>query len=146
MPRVTAILVVRNGEQWLDRTLAALAAQTRRPDGLVLVDAGSTDGSSERLAAAAGTQFVTADAPSFGAGVAVGVRATQPDEADEWLWLLGADTAPEQDALRQLLAAVEVAPSVAIAGPKLVDPLDRSHLLSFGESLSQLGATVRTLD
>ncbi len=84
------------------------------------------DGSSEKLAAAAATQFVTAGASSFGAGISVGLRATAPDEEDEWLWLLSADTAPEQDALRQLLAAVEVAPSVAIAGPKLVDP-DRSR-------------------
>jgi GT2 family glycosyltransferase len=146
MPRVTAILVVRNGEQWLDRTLAALAAQTRRPDGVVIVDAGSTDGSSGKLAAAAATQFVTAGASSFGAGISVGLRATAPDEEDEWLWLLSADTAPEQDALRQLLAAVEVAPSVAIAGPKLVDPTDRGQLLSFGESLSGFGATVRLVE
>ena len=37
MPRVTAILVVQDGDRWLDRTLAALASQTRRPDALVVV-------------------------------------------------------------------------------------------------------------
>ena len=68
-PRVTAILVVRNGEEWLDRTLPALAAQTRRPDDFVLVDAASSDGSAARLAAASPTRFVTAPALSFGAAV-----------------------------------------------------------------------------
>ena len=41
-PRVTAILVAHEGAQFLERTLAALAAQTRRPDQVVAVDLGST--------------------------------------------------------------------------------------------------------
>ena len=55
-----------------------------------------------------------------------GLRSLAPVESpDEWLWLLTADTAPEPHALERLLAAVEVAPSVSIAGPKLVDPDER---------------------
>ncbi len=146
-PRVTAILVVRNGEEWLDRTLPALAAQTRRPDDFVLVDAASSDGSAARLTAASPTRFVTAPALSFGAAVNHGLRSLAPVESpDEWLWLLTADTAPEPRALERLLAAVEVAPSVAIAGPKLVDPDDRLTLLSYGESISRLGETVRLVE
>ena len=146
-PRVTAILVARNGEEWLDRTLPALAAQTRRPDDVVLVDAASSDGSAARLAQAGPTRFVTAPALSFGAAVTHGLRAMAPVESpDEWLWLLTADTAPEPAALERLLAAVEVAPSVAIAGPKLVDPDERTTLLSYGESVSRLGETVQLVD
>ncbi len=146
-PRVTAILVVRNGEEWLDRTLPALAAQTRRPDDFVLVDAASSDASAARLAAAGPTRFVSAPALSFGAAVTYGLRSLAPVESpDEWLWLLTADTAPEPRALERLLAAVEVAPSVAIAGPKLVDPDDRLMLLSYGESISRLGETVPLVD
>jgi len=146
-PRVTAILVVRNGEEWLDRTLPALAAQTRRPDDFVLVDAASSDGSAARLAAASPTRFVTAPALSFGAAVNHGLRSLAPVESpDEWLWLLTADTAPEPRALERLLAAVEVAPSVAIAGPKLVDPDDRMTLVSYGESISRLGESVQLVD
>jgi GT2 family glycosyltransferase len=146
-PRVTAILVVRNGEEWLDRTLPALAAQTRRPDDFILVDAASSDGSGARLAAASPTRFVTAPALSFGAAVNHGLRAMAPvDSPDEWIWLLTADTAPEPPALERMLAAVEVAPSVAIAGPKLVDPEERATLLSYGESISRLGETVQLVD
>jgi GT2 family glycosyltransferase len=146
-PRVTAILVVRNGEEWLDRTLPALAAQTRRPDDFVLVDAASSDGSAERLTAASPTRFVTAPAGSFGSAVQHALASLAPAESpDEWIWLLTADTAPEPRALERLLAAVEVAPSVAIAGPKLVDPDDRSTLLSYGESISKLGETVPLVD
>jgi GT2 family glycosyltransferase len=146
-PRVTAILVVRNGEEWLDRTLPALAAQTRRPDDFVLVDAASSDTSAARLAAAGPTRFVTAPALSFGAAVSHGLRSLAPVESpDEWLWLLTADTAPEPRALERLLAAVEVAPAVSIAGPKLVDVDDPTTLLSYGESISRLGETVRLVD
>lgn len=142
-PRVTAILVVRNGEAWLDRTLAALAAQTRRPDDFVLVDAGSTDGSSAKLTAASPTRSVTAPAVAFGPAVDHALGSLGPPESqNDWLWLLTADAAPEPRALERLLAAVEVAPSVAVAGPKLVDPDDPSTLLSYGESIARSGETV----
>ena len=142
-PRITAILIVRNGEPWLDRTLGALRAQTRQPDDLVLVDCASTDGSAELLTVASPNGYVrAANLPVSDAvdvalariavgGAAVGAAAPIPTEAaPEWIWLLTADTAPEPDALERLLAAVEVAPSVAIAGPKVVDVDDRALIRS----------------
>ncbi|MGN6326473.1 glycosyltransferase family 2 protein [Pseudolysinimonas sp.] len=142
-PRVTAIVVVRNGARWLDRTIAAVAAQTRPVDAVVWLDAGSTDEGRERMPE--GT--IRAPAQPFGASVATAQRyVAGPGGPDDWLWLLRADTAPEPDALERLLAAVEVAPSVAIAGPKLVDPDDRGIIRSFGESLTPLGATVRLVE
>ncbi len=147
MPRVTAILVVQDGERWLDGTLAALAAQTRRPDALVVVAEPTTAFRTEALEAAGVTQVVTATGGTFGVGVARALRAAPPAESPaEWLWLLRADSAPEPDALRALLAAVEVAPSVAVAGPKLVDPDDHARLRSYGETVSRLGATVALVD
>ena len=48
-------------------------------------------------------------------------RTPSADEAvDEWLWLIGHDNAPAPTALAEMLAAVEIAPSVAVAGPKLM--------------------------
>jgi len=147
-PRVTAIVVVRNGARWLDRTVAALAAQTRPADAVVWLDAGSTDEGRDRMPA--GT--IRAPAQPFGASVATaqryvtGAGGPGTGSTDEWLWLLRADTSPEPDALARLLAAVEVAPSVAIAGPKLVDADDHDRLRSFGESLTPLGATVRLVE
>jgi GT2 family glycosyltransferase len=147
-PRVTAILVVRNGEPWLARTLRALARQTRVPDELVLVDCASTDRSAVLLSAAAGARQVTAPHLALGAAVTAGVEAAAPqaDAASDWIWILTADTAPEPDALERLLAAVEVAPSVAIAGPKVVDPDDRALIHSYGESLSTFGSTVKLVE
>ena len=143
-PRVVAILVARNGAAFLARTLTAVGSQTRRPDALVTVDAGSRDDSAALLAAASPTQFVSASARlSFGSSVAHAVHvALPPPTEDDWLWLLGADNAPQHDALARLLGAVEIAPSVAVAGPKLMRSDTPDIIARYGESVTRLGASV----
>lgn len=116
MPGVTAILVAREGGTAAER---ALERQTRRPDAVVHVAAGASV-----------------------ARVVQGLAAND----GEWLWLLPGDAEPEPDALSRMLAALEIAPSVVIAGPKLVAADDRAVLRSFGESLTRYGTTVPLAD
>lgn len=142
--RVTAIIVARTGAAYLERTLAALAQQTRRPDTVIGVDAASTDGSSELLSAYGPAQFVTTGTrATFGEAIAraLYVSAEEPS-AQDLLWLLAYDNAPEPDALERLLAVLEVAPSVAIAGPKLMRWDQPDVIASFGESVTRFGASV----
>ncbi|WP_294177950.1 glycosyltransferase [uncultured Schumannella sp.] len=142
-PRVTAILVVRRDDRGLDRALAALGSQTRRLDAVVTVDAAVDTRMTEALATAAPTRQVSARGAGLVDALAPALRALGPTESrDEWLWLLTDDSVPAPDALERLLAALEIAPSVAVAGPKLVDPDDRAMLRSFGETVSKWGATV----
>ncbi|TPW73573.1 glycosyltransferase family 2 protein [Schumannella sp. 10F1B-5-1] len=146
-PRVTAILVAHNGEEHLGRTLAALAAQTRPVDATALVDVESSDGTAALLDAVDGAVRVDAKGRAFGDGARAAVRALPPsDSADDWIWLLAADTAPEPGALAALLGAVEVAPSVAIAGPKVVDRDDHALLLEYGVTMTSLGTSVALVD
>ncbi|MCU1533963.1 MAG: glycosyltransferase family 2 protein [Glaciihabitans sp.] len=147
-PRVLAILVARNGESFLPRTLAALDSQTRKPDSLVFVDAGSSDATSALLAAAGPTHLVASSARGgFGGGIAqasrVALAATQPDE---WLWLLTHDSAPDPEALARLLGAVEVAPSVAVAGPKLMLWDRPDTIAAYGETMTRLGKSVQLVE
>ncbi|AMB57858.1 glycosyltransferase family 2 protein [Microterricola viridarii] len=150
-PRVTAILIARNGAQHLDRTLAALAAQTRRPDSVIMVDCGSTDTTAQLLAAYGPTQLVSAGADlSFGDAVKAAVRLSGETSSEsngatnggELLWLLAQDTAPEPGALAALVNALEVAPSVAVVGPKLMDWERADYIREFGETMTRYGATV----
>lgn len=143
-PRVSAILVARNGAGFLERTLTALARQSRRPDTTVFIDDGSNDGSASMLAAANPTTFVPSNGTrSFGAAVNYGLRiAATTGETDDWLWLLGHDNAPQPDALAALLGAVEIAPSVAVAGPKLMRWDTPDTIESYGETVSQFGASI----
>lgn len=143
-PRVTVILVARNGADYLPATLAALEQQTRRPDSLVVVDAGSSDSSAALLAEAGAAQFVASvRRPTLGGGIEAALDASPPAESDDdWLWLLSHDNAPEPRALAALLGAVEIAPSVAVAGPKLMrwDQIDT--IRSYGEAITRFGASV----
>jgi GT2 family glycosyltransferase len=59
---------------------------------------------------------------SFGEAVRAGERMLEAPASDaDALWLLAEDSAPEPGALDALLATLETAKSVAIAGPKLMD-------------------------
>jgi hypothetical protein len=142
-PRVTAVLVARNGADYLPRTVAALAAQFRRPDGLILVDSSSSDSSGSLLADTGGAVVTTPGRRSFGDAIAHALQVSAPQASDnEWLWLLGHDNAPEPGALAALLGAVEVAPSVAIAGPKLMRWDSGDTIASFGETLTTFGRSL----
>jgi GT2 family glycosyltransferase len=143
-PRVTAVLVVRNGAEYLPRTIAALAAQTRRPDAVLVVDTGSSDGSAGILADAGHRVVTLPGRISFGAAIEHALRSDgAPIGESDALWLLGHDNAPEPAALAALLGQVEVAPSVAIAGPKLMRWDDGDVIAGFGESMTRLGRSVR---
>jgi glycosyltransferase involved in cell wall biosynthesis len=50
--RITAIVPVFNGSRYIDDALASIAAQTRQPDEIIVVNDGSTDDSAEVIAAA----------------------------------------------------------------------------------------------
>lgn len=141
-PRVIAVLVARNGAEYLPRTLAALAAQTRRPDSVLLVDANSSDASGSLLAEK-GAVITSPGRRSFGAAVAHALQVAPPQAVeDEWLWLLGHDNAPDPSALSAMLGTAEVSPSVAIAGPKLMRWDDPAVIASFGESMTAYGRSV----
>lgn len=143
-PRVTAIVVARNGGEHLKRTLDALKAQSRQPDVVIAVVCSAGDDPAAAIAEYSPTQIVSIrENLPFGGAVATGLRAIGQASSDhEWLWLLAQDTAPEPRALEMLLAAVEVSPSVAVAGPKLVDWDEPSRLRGLGEAMTPLGASV----
>jgi GT2 family glycosyltransferase len=143
-PRVTAILVARNGAEFLEHTLAALRSQTRPPEAVVFVDSGSTDATASILDAAQPTVLVSdAGKHGFSGAIARGIHEAPPATSeDDWLWLLAQDSAPHPRALEHLLGAVEIAPSVAVAGPKLMR-WDRPDVISeYGQTITRLGSSV----
>lgn len=147
-PRVTAILVARNGAKHLERTLKALALQTRKPDIVITVDCGSDDATARMFAEYGPTQFISADADlNFGQAISTAARVTPPPAHDrEMLWLLAQDSAPEPTALEALVDALEIAPSVAVAGPKVMEWIAGEYIHNFGESITPTGATVALVE
>lgn len=148
--RVTAVLVARDGAEWLPAALAGLAALDTPPDRVVLVDVGSGDDTGALLAAEAerhpGWQVVTAATGRGGFGDAVrAALASLPDgssdpaagQPTDWLWLLHDDAVPEPGALRALLIGA-IDRGAALVTPKLVQPRTRQQ----PSRISELGASV----
>ncbi len=147
-PRVTAIVVAHDGADHLERTLDALAAQSRPADEVIIVTVGSGSETTDMAARFAPDRIVSSSTPlSFGAAIAQAVRVSAPPASDsEWLWLLAQDSAPDSGALAALLATVEVAPSVAVAGPKQMDWHATDYIREFGETVTATGATVALVE
>src|SRR5690606_28736026 len=82
----------------------------------------------------------------FGDGVRVALFAHPQDSAGRWLWLLHDDAAPDADALGALMRAVEVAPSVGIAGCKQHTWDEPARVLEVGLSTSRFGRRMTGLD
>ncbi len=147
-PRVTAILVVHRGGDHLRRTLAALDSQTRRPDAFVVVLTEADADAREQIAAASPTHVVELSQHlSFGEAIRAAERALDDPTSDaDALWLLADDSAPASDALAALVATLETAKSVAIAGPKLREWDEPDRIASFGRTMTRLGRSVALVD
>ena len=138
---VTAILVVHDGAMWLPEVVASLASQTRPIDYTLAVDTGSEDASLKLLKNARVASVSLPRDTGFGEAVSAGLGSF-PNRfgANEWIWLIHDDCAPQPGALEALLNAVDNRPQVAIAGPKLRGWYDRTHLLEAGVSIANNGA------
>jgi GT2 family glycosyltransferase len=146
--RVHALLVVRPdgrapAAHRLERTLQALAEQTRPVDALTIVVCGG-EGDVLRVASASGAEGVITTARTTGFAEAVQMGTPRID--GDAVWLLAQDTVPEPETLERLAGALELAPSVAVAAPKLVRWDDRDEIVSLGVSMTRLGATAALAD
>ncbi|MFS0867887.1 glycosyltransferase [Microbacterium sp. 179-B 1A2 NHS] len=146
--RVHALLVVRPSgrdrtDLHLSRTLRALAAQTRRADVLTVVLCGPDD-RLRQLASESGAEAVIV--AGRGTSFADALRLASHRLVGDAVWLLAQDTAPAPDALARLAGALETAPSVALAAPKLVAWDDPAQIVSLGVTMTRTGRTIGLAD
>lgn len=128
--RVAAVLVAYNREELLGEALAALAAQNRKPDTLIVVNNASTDGSEkvarEALAEWEDARLISLTENTGGAGgFAVGIAAAVADPSIDWVWVMDDDTVPHKTALSEALAAhhryrMSGADNLAVMGSRVV--------------------------
>ncbi|MCW2616481.1 MAG: methyltransferase FkbM family, partial [Frankiales bacterium] len=97
---VTVAVVVKDRRGAMARCLAALAAQERAPDELLVVDNGSTDGTLELLRATGGVRLVEQRGP-LGAARQAAVEACRTD----WLAFTDSDCRPSPGWLAALVDA-----------------------------------------
>jgi GT2 family glycosyltransferase len=107
-PHVTAIIVTFNRKALLTECLAALTAQERQPDHVLVVDNASTDGTAAMLVnwvwRGTGTfesRTLAGNAGGAG-GFAEGMRVAVDSDTD-WMWMMDDDAEPHPDALAKLM-------------------------------------------
>ena len=115
MPTVGIVIPCRNEARSLARVLEGLAAQTRRPDDIVVVDDGSTDGTSAVVEEwARGDQHVRVVAGPV-RGVAAAVNAGVLSLATDIVVRLDGHCRPATDYIARAIALVGL-PDVGVAG------------------------------
>lgn len=109
--RVCAVIVTRDRHELLRRCLVALASESRPPDGVLVVDNASSDGTAEMVSSefpAAELLLLSTNVGGAG-GFAQGVSRAYTQGYD-WLWLMDDDTMVNGHTLAALLAGAARAP------------------------------------
>lgn len=139
-PYVIAVVVCHDANDFLATTLQATKSQSRPADFLVVVDTGHESAQipdlsqDQRIVRLSPKSNLKSSIEAALAAVPAG-----PEQTNQWLWLLHDDSAPNPDALAKLLEAVELAPSVAVAGPKQVAWNDQKIITQQGLTLTPMG-------
>jgi GT2 family glycosyltransferase len=128
VPRVVAVVVTYNRRELLLESLAALEAQSRRPDLVIVVDNASTDATAEAVAGRPVELHVLGRNTGGAGGFAYGMAAALRQGAD-LIWLMDDDTVPEPDALAALLDARTqyAGPAPALVASRVVWTDGRDH-------------------
>ncbi len=150
---VVAVVVGAADSPFLPLTLGALAGQSRPPERVLIgLLPGEEDVDPKALVADAGltaasaVQMVNLREPHmFGVAVSQTLAASD-DEINGWLWLLHDDSAPQADALAEMLVITEKSSSVGIIGAKQLDWDDPDHLISVGVRATFDGQRLRDID
>jgi len=131
-PETTGVVLVTHETR--DEVLGALASLAGHPGPVVVVDAGSQDGTVDAVRAAHPTvRVLELDNVGYGRGANAGV-AMLPDEIDVVL-IANADVRFAPGAVDVLVGAIADEPDVALAGPRVRYP-DGSHQASARRSPS----------
>jgi GT2 family glycosyltransferase len=101
--KITAVIVTYNRLKFLQKCLQAVREQTRKPDTIIVVNNGSTDGTQQWLTEQPVITYNQANLGGAG-GFSSGIDMAYSLGTD-WIWLMDDDTIPHPDALQQLLTA-----------------------------------------
>ncbi|WP_425146461.1 glycosyltransferase [Deinococcus sp.] len=132
--RLTVVVPARNEEQSLPALLAALHAQTRPADEIIVVDNGSRDRSAQ-VAAQGGARVLSCPTPGVAYARQMGLAAALGD----WIASTDADSLPAPDWLARIEQGVQARPgTVALYGPMQFLPL-AGRVGPLGARLSGIG-------
>jgi GT2 family glycosyltransferase len=136
-PRVTVIVPNWNGKDLIGDTLKSLKRQSLKDFATLVVDNGSTDGSADYLEQH--YPDVTTIRLSRNLGFAGGVNEGILQAKTPYIALLNNDAIADQDWLKNLVAALDNHPRVAIAASMMLQKSHPDRIDSAGEEYSKWG-------
>ena len=140
--KVTVIIVNWNGEQFLERCLAALMSQTVRPHEIILVDNASSDGSLAVARRFPGVRLILPGANTgFARGNNLAIAAASAES--EWIALINPDAFAAPGWLEALLVAAAANPGFDVFGSKLLNAADPALLDGAGDAYHVSGQVWR---
>lgn len=141
--KVTVVIVNWQGEQFLERCLAALLAQTLKPHEIILLDNASDDGSVKILDGFPSVRLIALDQNTgFARGNNLAIIAASHES--DWIALINPDAFPEPQWLETLLTAAESNPDFDVFGSKLVNATDPAVFDGTGDAYHISGLVWRT--
>jgi GT2 family glycosyltransferase len=102
--KIIAVIVTYNRLELLKKCISAVNDQTKKPDCIIVINNGSTDGTEKWLAEQPVTTYTQKNEGGAG-GFSSGINWAYRNDAD-WIWLMDDDTIPQPKALEELLHAL----------------------------------------
>lgn len=135
--RVSVVIPNRDGRHFLGPCLDALRRQTRRPDEIIVVDNGSTDGSLELLRAEYPEVVVLELGRNTGFSYPVnrGIEAA----AGDYVALLNNDTECDPRWIEELVQALDANPDVGFCASKMLYHHERRLIDTAGDGFTRAG-------
>ena len=143
-PAVVAVVVTHEPGAWLEESLEALGAQDYPNLSVLILDAGSTEDPTRRIADVLPSAYVRRLGRNPGYGAATN-DVLEVVEGASHLLLCHDDVAPDPDAVR-LLVEEAFRSNAGIVAPKLVDWEDPGVLLKVGMSADKMGMPVALVE
>jgi GT2 family glycosyltransferase len=137
-PRITVVIPNWNGRHWLPECLRALAAQTRPPDEVIIVDNGSDDGSLEYLRAA--HPSVRTLVQGRNTGFAYAANRGIDVASGELVALINTDVVLSPEWLQRMVTALTARPAAASATGKMLSLVEPDVIYDAGDILRRDGA------
>ncbi len=143
-PAVVAVVVTRNPGPWFGEALSALAASDYPQLAVLVVDAGSDDDPTGRVAEILPTAFVKRVPGSVGFAAAAN-EALSSVEGATFLLFCHDDAVVDPSGVR-LLVEEAYRSNAAVVGPKVVDASDPEVLLEVGLAIDRFGGVYTGLE
>lgn len=137
-PAVVAVVVTHDPGEWFEDALGALADQDYPALSVLVIDSGSQEDPTPRVAAVMPTAFVRRLPENVGFAAAANEVLTVVEGASHFVFAHD-DAAPEPEAIR-LMVEEAFRSNAGVVAPKLVDWDDSQRLLQIGLGADKSGA------